>query len=97
MSQPTPQLTPTQQALVATLTPEYVSRADQALLAQASAQWRTVARVVGAAMDGLEDRKVGVPDIWYAGRVAALVTEGKLEARGEPSQIRVYEVRWSTQ
>jgi hypothetical protein len=97
MSQPTPQLTPTQQALASKLTPEYVSRADQALLAQASTQWRKVARVVGAAMIGLEDRETGVPDVWYAGRVAALVSEGKLEARGEPSQMQVCEVRWRTE
>jgi hypothetical protein len=93
MTQPTVHLTPAQEALVEKLTPEDVSRADQALLAQASPQWRKVARVVGAAMLGLESRQAGVPDHWYAGRVAALVNEGKLEARGELRQMRACEVR----
>jgi hypothetical protein len=88
-----PELSEAQEALVAQLTPEYVLQVDRALLAQAAPEWRRVARIVGAVMLGLGERQLGVPDVWYAKRVAALVAEGKLEARGELNQMRACEVR----
>lgn len=88
-----PELTATESKLVARLTPEELSRIDSALLSQASNDWRKVARVVGMAMLAMTGRPNGVPDIFFAKRVALLVESGQLESQGDLRRMRFGEVR----
>src|SRR5262249_695807 len=89
-------LTPEQEALVRALSTESIENIDAVLLAQVSVQWRKVAMVVGLAMSALEDRRIGIPDIYYAQRVRLLVERGMLEAEGDLSRMRYSEVRRPT-
>jgi len=51
--------------------------------------------VVGLSMIQFKGRFVGVPDVYYARRVAELVAMGKLEAQGDLRRMRFNEVRIS--
>jgi len=69
---------------------------DQTLLAECAPSWRKVARIVGAAMNTLQGRLPGVPDSYYAQRVAVLVQAGLLESQGNLQHMRFSEVRLSS-
>jgi len=91
--QPDPDLTPEQRAVVARLTDAQLVAIDEALLSHARERPRKVAMMVGLAMTyGTPGRIEGVPDIYYAQRVAALVAMGKLEAFGNLAYMRFSEV-----
>jgi hypothetical protein len=79
--------------LIAALRSEQLPAIDAAILRAASKNWRKVALVVGTAMGSLPGRVQGIPDVFYAQRVAALVSQGRLEGRGDPSCMRYSEVR----
>jgi hypothetical protein len=68
---------------------------DPLLLAQATSEWRKVARVVAEAMGNNSEPYVQVGDLMLLTRVVALVDEGKLLAQGDPwnmsSRIRLLE------
>lgn len=70
-----------------------VAKIDEALLANATSQWRKVARIVGTSMTGLDSKLVGIPDIYYSQRVAKLVSDGQLESQGNLRKMRFSEVR----
>ena len=93
---PDPPLTKEQQEFVDGLSPEEIERIDQALIANCAHYWRKVARVVGASMGTLHGRVVGIPDLYYAQRVAKLVSENRLEAQGNLQFMRFSEVRLPT-
>lgn len=90
---PDPPLTPHEEYLVSQLTVEQVEEIDQALLANSSIQWRKVARVAGGAMCDLNDRVVGIPDIYYARRIRKLIGHELLEVSGNIDYIRYCEIR----
>lgn len=90
---PDPSLTPEQRSGVKALTPEQVQVIDAALLSNVAMEWRKVARVVGATMLELQSRVVGIPDVYYAERVRALVRSGVIESRGNLHAMRASEVR----
>ncbi len=91
---PDPPLTAEQQAIVSALTDEQVAEIDRALLANCIERRRKVAAVVGRTMtDQFMDRFEGVPDIYYAARIRALVERGKLESFGDLGYMRYSEVR----
>jgi hypothetical protein len=77
---------------VAQLSPEQIAAIDQALLAHADRRWRKVAYLVGSAMMHSE-RARGIPDIFYAQRVAHLVASGLLQSAGNLEYMRYSEVR----
>jgi hypothetical protein len=60
---------------------------DPALLEQATPEWRSVARLVGAAM-AYSEPYFQVGDLMLQSRVVALVGEGKLLAEGDPWEMR---------
>jgi hypothetical protein len=91
--EPDGQLTEEQQARVDQLTAEELQIIDDALLAEASTQFRKVARVVGFAMDVNKDSFKGIPDIFYASRVRKLVEEGRLVSQGNLEYMRFSEVK----
>lgn len=86
-------LTPEDEVIVANLAPDTVKRIDDALLGKASPTFLKVAYIVGSVMRSLPDRPEGVPDVYYAQRVAKLVEAGLLEARGNLRRMRFSEVR----
>ena len=77
------------------LSPDQVKRIDDVLLANVASQWRKVARVVGSAMMQLRSEYPGLPDVYYSGRIAELVTSGKLQSQGNLRRMRFSEVRLS--
>lgn len=83
--------------LIAALQPEQMQAIDAALMHAADRQWRKVALVVGTMMDSVTDRTLGIPDVFYAQRVAALVAHGRLESQGDLARMRYSEVRIAQQ
>ena len=81
--QPDAALSPEESARVAKLSERDIGNIDAALLAEASAQWRKVARLVSGAMSRQSTRIPGIPDLYYAQRVRHLVDNGFLEADGD--------------
>ena len=90
---PDPDLTEDQRRLIATLLPRHIQNIDQALLSESGRHYRKVAFVVGMAMGKLEHPVVGIPDSYYAQRVAALVSEGKLVSQGDLKRMHSSEVK----
>ena len=86
-------LTPEQEALVASLSADFLRKVDAALLSQAKGTWRKVAMLVGSAMMDSALRVPGLPDTFYAMRVRKLVEVGVLEAEGNLDYMRFSEVR----
>ena len=91
--EPIGSLTDEQQARVDQLTAEELQQIDDALMSEASNQFRKVARIVGFGMMTDELSFEGIPDIFYASRVKKLVEEGRLISQGNLDYIRFSEVR----
>ena len=66
-------LTAEQTERVKQLAPAMVEEIDTALLSNVSIQWRKVAKVVATAMLQMKPRPAGIPDVYYARRIAMLV------------------------
>ena len=92
---PDTDLSAAEQDLVSLLDQSDLEAIDQALVDNSVASWRTVARVIGAAMVTLEARLPSVPLGLYVRRIAALVERGALLARGDIDFMRLSEVRLS--
>lgn len=90
---PDPSLSAAQRALVGALSADAVLTIDEALLSNASTQWRKVARIVGTTMSSLPGRVHWIPDVYYAERVRELVARGLLESQGDLTRMRYSEVR----
>jgi hypothetical protein len=90
---PDPEPTPEQAQRIAMLIAEDIAEIDRRLLSHASMRQRKVSYVVGMAMTKEDDRFRGVPDIYYAKRVAELVKAGRLESQGDLRRMRYSEVR----
>lgn len=91
--QPDPPLTAQEEALVASLSAGDIREIDLALIENTHDRWRKVAMVVGKTMGDLENRRSGIPDTFYAGRVRQLVADGSLESQGNLAYMRFSEVR----
>jgi hypothetical protein len=90
-------LTEEQALLAAELPQDVVARIDEALLAKCTDQWRKVARIIGSVMSSLPDRPKGIPDVYYARRMAILVERGLLESQGNLRKMGEGEVRLASQ
>jgi hypothetical protein len=88
-----PELTKEQLNLVATLSDAQIQEIDRVILENTKEQWRKVAMVVAITMSSLQNRFVGVPDVFYAQRVANLVNEGVLLSQGNLKRMRFSEVK----
>jgi hypothetical protein len=91
--EPDPPLSLEESARVAELGDRDIRNIDEALMAEASPQWRKVARLVGGAMSHEPTRIDGIPDLFYAQRVRHLVERGLLESRGDLRYMGFSEVR----
>ena len=60
---------------------------DPLLLAQASSEWQSAARIVGRAMGYGSDLYIQVGDVMLHARVAVLVKEGRLLVEGDPESM----------
>jgi hypothetical protein len=90
---PDPPLSPEQASVAASLSREFVERIDAELLSHARRSSRKVAMLVGMAMGNESVRVPGLPDLFYAQRVRALVEKGLLVAEGNLAFMRYSEVR----
>lgn len=90
---PDPDLTPEQRSRVDQLTDDQIRIIDDSLMANASVQWRKMARVIGSAMTDNSELIQNVPDVFYAERLRKLVKDGKLESEGDLDYMRFSEVR----
>ena len=88
-----PALTSEQQVLAQKVLESELARIDEALLFNVSNQWRKLARVVGTTMMELENRTLGLPDVFYSNRLRILVENGVLESQGNLKRMRFSEVR----
>jgi hypothetical protein len=66
---------------------------DPVLLRHAATEWRKIAYLVGHALSDESDRYFQVGDLMLFARVAALVEQGRLEADGDPWDLRACRVR----
>ena len=92
-----PPLTADDHDNIAKLTANQLALMDEALLAYASNSWRKLARVACAAMDATKPSVAGIPDIYFAQRIALLVSQGRLEAQGNMRRMRFSEVRFPSE
>lgn len=90
---PDPPLTAAGRAVVSSLTAEEILAIDEALLRNASAQWRKVARIVGTTVSSPPGSLHEIPDVYYAERVRDLVRRGVLQSQGDLTRMRYSEVR----
>ena len=88
-----PPLSPEQALVAASLSSEMVDKIDAELLSHARGRPRKVAMLVGLAMNNPELRVPGLPDLFYAGRVRALVAKGMLASEGNLNCMAYSEVR----
>lgn len=79
--------------LIAALRPGQIQAIDTALLNACDYHWRKVAWIVGTAMGSMPDRVPGIPDSFFARRLAEMMVLGRLEAQGDLSRMRYCEVR----
>ena len=86
-------MSPEQAAVAASLSSEMIGRIDAALLSHAKHHERKVAMIVGLTMRDRSVRVPGLPDLYYAERVKALVAKGDLVAEGNLDYMRYSEVR----
>ena len=82
-----------EQDAVDRLSPSEVQEIDAALLAECTASWRKVARVVGEVMLHHSERFPEIVDGYFATRVAFLVSEELLDSQGNLGYMRFSEVR----
>ncbi len=90
---PDPPLSAEQMALIAELSEAQLTAIDALLMSRATTHWRKVAMLVGFAMTKNPDRKLGIPDLFYAQRVRKLVADGHLESDGNLVYMCYSEVR----
>jgi hypothetical protein len=84
---------PQEQAVADSLSPDMVAKIDAGLLSLARKTQRKVAMLVGLAMMDPSLRVPGLPDVFYAQRIKALVDRGLLVATGNLDRMRYSEVR----
>jgi hypothetical protein len=86
-------LTPQEQAVADALSRELLRKIDEALLSHATKTNRKVAMLIGLTMEDPSLRVPGLPDFFYAQRIATLVDKGLLLAEGTLGYMRYSEVR----
>ena len=86
-----PPISPLQLGHISKLSADDIRNIDQAILNNASSEYRKQAMVIALALTDLAFP--GIPDIYYAQRVSILIQEGKLESRGDVSRMRYSEIR----
>lgn len=87
-----PASTPEQRRMVDQLSETEIKEIDQALLSNASDDWCQVTRLVLTTMIELDNGR-GLPNSYFAQRIAHLVRDGILESKGDPTDLQFGEVR----
>lgn len=90
---PDPELTPDQKLFLEKLSHRDIERIDLKLLEHTSRTWRKVARIVGMFMEDQASDSQGIPDVYLASRIYALVESGTLDSQGKLGYMRYCEVR----
>lgn len=94
--QPDGPLSPEEEELARSLSPQQLQAIDEAIMSNCSKQFRKVARVIMHVMDidSLTDKRLS--DVFYADRIYKLVESGKLISEGKLGYMRFCEVRLPT-
>lgn len=67
---------------------------DEILLTNVTDKWRKMAFVIGMTMGQIEPlNREGYDDLYFAGRIAALVNKSQIEFQGDLTQMRECEIR----
>lgn len=90
---PDPEPTPEQAALIAGLTDREKGDIDRCILSCVNERWKKVARVAAESIQQTPIPVRGLPDVYYALRVYALVESEVLEHQGFLGRMRYCEVR----
>jgi hypothetical protein len=90
-----PPLTREEKLAIAHLTESDLKGIDAAILNQADEHWLKVARVVTCTHDALRPHHPNLSYRFYTKRLAVLLREGRLEAKGDIRYVRFSEVRIS--
>jgi hypothetical protein len=70
---------------------------DLALMANITQEWRKLSLVIGSTMLEIAAKdRMGLDDLYFSGRVSALVEKGRVEHKGDLDQMRKCEVRLSS-
>jgi hypothetical protein len=88
-----PELTQDQMELISKLSDSDIEEIDSVLLAHVGKNPRKVAMVVAMAMSKMPNKIEGIPDVFYAQRVATLVSKGLLLSQGNLRRMRYSEVK----
>jgi len=86
-------MTAEQKSMVDQLSEADIKEIERNLLENASDEWCKVGRIVLTTMIEREEGVTGLPESFFAHRIAKLVKEGLLESRGDASNIKLTEVR----
>lgn len=84
-------------AQIRNATPQEAAAVDELVLAQCSDQWCKVAMVIGSSLDEFEARFPNLPYVYMQLRIAELVEQGRLEARGDVRVMRHSEIRLASE
>ena len=86
-------MTPEEAAVAASLSAAMVERIDARLVSYAQQRPRKVAMVIGLTMGDMDVSVPGLPDVYYAQRIKALVAKALLVAEGNLDYMRYSEIR----
>lgn len=78
---------------IAKLSPEQIQAIDELILSIASDRFKKVALIVGTVKSQQTGSILHFPDTFFSRRIAHLVTEGLLEAKGDLKRMRYSEVK----
>lgn len=84
---------PEELAEVRKATPQDAAAVDALILGRCETAWRKVAWVVGSLLDAFEAACPALPYVYLQLRIAELVRQGRLQARGDVMAMRHSEVR----
>jgi hypothetical protein len=88
-----PPLSPAEQTIAERLTAADLEIIDATIMANCSARWLKVARIVSYTEETLRARYPGLSYIFYTERLSWLVEQGRLESKGDVFYVRFSEVR----
>lgn len=94
-TEPDPELSAEQQAIVDSLPDKDIAALDEMLLGNCSNRWTKVARIVGTTMFETPSLPDGIPDLYYASRIYSFIESGLLEHQGLVGHMRYCEVKFA--
>lgn len=70
-----------------------VARIDRAILKALDGSWKKAGFIVAGVMIAAPDAHEDIPEVVYTFRIRSLVQAGRIEAQGDPLDLKTYEIR----